>query len=60
MAYTLKPFQLNSTDLEFILRQVNFLPLFDALGNASGKATCFDSGSAAFSHDGNLGMCQGS
>ena len=47
MAYTLKPFQLNSTDLEFILRQVNFLPLFDALGNAiiawNGAGAVYDS-----------------
>ncbi len=30
----LKPFVLNHSDLEFILSQVNFVPLFDADGNA--------------------------
>jgi hypothetical protein len=30
----LKPFVINQTDLDFILSQLNFLPLFDAAGNA--------------------------
>jgi Ca2+-binding RTX toxin-like protein len=34
MAYDLKPFFINSTDLTFLLDQVNFRPLFDAQGNA--------------------------
>ena len=29
-----KPFVLNSTDLQFLLDQVSFIPLFDAIGNA--------------------------
>lgn len=31
---SLKPFVLNLDDLEFLLRQVNFRPLFDIDGNA--------------------------
>ncbi len=34
MAYDLKPFVLNTADLVYLLNQVNFEPLFDALGNA--------------------------
>jgi Ca2+-binding RTX toxin-like protein len=34
MANNLKPFVINQTDLDFILSQVNFRPLFDASGNA--------------------------
>jgi Ca2+-binding RTX toxin-like protein len=30
----LKPFAFNTTDIEFILAQINFKPLFDAAGNA--------------------------
>ncbi len=33
-AYQLKPFTFNLADLQFILDQVNFVPLFDAFGNA--------------------------
>ncbi|MEQ1538552.1 MAG: peroxidase family protein [Sphingorhabdus sp.] len=42
----LKPFVFNATDLEFILRQINFRPLFDADGNAiinwDGTGAIFD------------------
>ncbi|MEQ1639843.1 MAG: peroxidase family protein, partial [Novosphingobium sp.] len=31
---SLKPFVLNASDLAFILKQINFRPLFDAAGNA--------------------------
>ena len=31
---TLKPFVLNNTDLQFLLKQINFRPLFDVNGNA--------------------------
>jgi Ca2+-binding RTX toxin-like protein len=34
MAYQLKPFVINLGDLSFILKQINFRPLFDADGNA--------------------------
>jgi Ca2+-binding RTX toxin-like protein len=34
MANNLKPFVIDQTDLDFILSQVNFRPLFDADGNA--------------------------
>jgi Ca2+-binding RTX toxin-like protein len=34
MATLLKPFVINSTDIQFILDQLNFKPLFDAVGNA--------------------------
>jgi Ca2+-binding RTX toxin-like protein len=34
MANNLKPFVIDQTDLDFILSQVNFRPLFDAAGNA--------------------------
>ncbi len=32
--YQLKPFYLNANDISYLLKQVNFVPLFDALGNA--------------------------
>ncbi|WP_139103236.1 peroxidase family protein, partial [Pararhodobacter sp. CCB-MM2] len=61
----LKPFVLNQTDLEFILRQLDFIPLFDVNGDAliawSGDSTAFDASGAllydpeqpgAFEHDG--------
>jgi hypothetical protein len=35
---TLKPFVLNQTDLEFILAQLEFVPLFDANGDAVARA----------------------
>ncbi len=31
---SLKPFVINNTDIQFLLDQVNFVPLFDSLGNA--------------------------
>ena len=31
---TLKPYVLNNTDLQFLLKQINFRPLFDGIGNA--------------------------
>jgi Ca2+-binding RTX toxin-like protein len=34
MAYQLKPFVINLGDLAFLLKQINFKPLFDAQGNA--------------------------
>jgi Ca2+-binding RTX toxin-like protein len=34
MANYLKPFNINQTDIDFILSQVNFRPLFDVHGNA--------------------------
>jgi Ca2+-binding RTX toxin-like protein len=34
MANNLKPFVIDQTDLDFLLSQVNFRPLFDASGNA--------------------------
>jgi Ca2+-binding RTX toxin-like protein len=42
----LKPFAFNTTDIEFLLAQVNFRPLFDAAGNAilnwDGTGAIFD------------------
>jgi hypothetical protein len=42
----LKPFVLNPNDIDFILEQVNFRPLFDAMGNAlvnwNGSGAIFD------------------
>ena len=47
---TLKPFVLNTTDLEFLLAQINFLPLFDFAGNAiiawNGTGAVYDSSGA--------------
>lgn len=34
MAYQLKPFVINLGDLAFLLKQINFKPLFDSQGNA--------------------------
>ena len=46
MANLLKPFVINSTDIQFILDQLNFRPLFDAAGNAvinwDGTGSVFD------------------
>jgi hypothetical protein len=54
---TLKPFVLNLTDLNFILDQLNFLPLFDASGNAiigwDGTGAVYDrSGTKLWDSDG--------
>ena len=47
MANLLKPFVINSTDIQFILDQLNFRPLFDAAGNAvinwDGTGSVYDS-----------------
>jgi len=44
---SLKPFVINQTDLDFILSQLNFLPLFDSAGNAiilwDGTGSVYDS-----------------
>ncbi len=56
---TLKPFVINSTDLLFILDQLNFLPLFDALGNAiinwDGTGAVYNSKHVAYA---NLGSAE--
>jgi Ca2+-binding RTX toxin-like protein len=43
---SLKPFVINSTDIDFILAQIKFKPLFDAAGNAilnwDGTGTVYD------------------
>jgi Ca2+-binding RTX toxin-like protein len=47
MANLLKPFVFNSTDIQFILDQLNFRPLFDITGNAvilwNGTGSVYDS-----------------
>jgi Ca2+-binding RTX toxin-like protein len=47
MANLLKPFVINATDIQFILDQLNFRPLFDATGNAvilwDGTGSVYDS-----------------
>ena len=47
MANLLKPFVFNSTDIQFLLDQLNFRPLFDVTGNAiilwDGTGSVFDS-----------------
>ncbi|WGV15978.1 peroxidase family protein [Fuscovulum ytuae] len=62
---SLKPFVLNQTDLEFILAQLDFIPLFDANGdaiinwdgtgavyNAAGVAIWDPAGAGSYAYDG--------
>jgi Ca2+-binding RTX toxin-like protein len=54
---SLKPFVINQTDIQFILDQLNFLPLFDESGNAiinwDGTGTVYNSKHVAYA---NLGV----
>jgi hypothetical protein len=47
IAAALKPFAINQTDIQFILDQIGFIPLFDATGNAiinwNGTGKVYDS-----------------
>jgi Ca2+-binding RTX toxin-like protein len=56
---SLKPFVINQTDIQFILDQLNFLPLFDESGNAiinwDGTGTVYNSKHVAYA---NLGGVQ--
>jgi len=56
---SLKPFVINQTDIQFILDQLNFLPLFDESGNAiinwDGTGTVYNSKQVAYA---NLGGVQ--
>ncbi|KRB24080.1 hypothetical protein ASD99_29460 [Mesorhizobium sp. Root695] len=58
MAYTLKPFVINQTDIQFILDQLNFLPLFDQQGNAiinwDGTGTVYNSTHVAYANLGSV------
>ena len=51
---SLKPFVINQTDIQFILDQLNFLPLFDESGNAiinwDGTGTVYNSKHVAYAN----------
>jgi Ca2+-binding RTX toxin-like protein len=53
----LKPFVINQSDIQFILDQLNFLPLFDTLGNAvinwDGTGTVYNKNHVAYADQGN-------
>ncbi len=53
---SLKPFVINSTDIQFLVDQVNFVPLFDAAGNIivawDGTGTVYDFAGVAYGNQG--------
>ena len=55
--YTLKPYSFNFRDMEFLTKQINFRPLFDAAGNA---VIAWDGTGAVYNDKGELYADQGS